>query len=900
MTISTTGRKVTYTCDGEDTEFTVPFYFKSNADIVAVYINSLGARVTLGYGTDYTLAGAGDATGGTLTCTEAPADGGSIEIKRTLDFTQETLFRSQGTFSPALHESALDKITMLLHQLQDADEDVTSALEAEIAALREEIAANPGGALPSEAAVTAEGTTNPVSLAEREARQVWVTDFGDFTRVGAGGAGQSSADRDTNAETLQAALNWVTELDESTDEYQVRAKVLNVPSGTYQINGQIIMPVREGKANLKTTLTGQGMHASILQFYDLDEDEDCFLVQNDPGQTYARDFVIRDMTFEAKCNCDAVVYLDHPWVATIENVRASGYGDTRNANVCIHIETGYDCTYRDLRAEYFRTAGILIGENALSGVTTLQKFFGGHCSGRGVGINIRKGTSCMFIGFDIEACLTGGAWISQDEESACDCNASFMGCHFESNLGYAIACGGTTDATYVTQKDPTQTYAYRLATAGFVSMFNLYLHNVARQWYSGYTYGTGLTTGYAYYGGNLYRSLQSSNLNHIPGAGGSELWWAIDQQAVGYTHWDGTGMDAQVCFQLGWVRYGMSFADYITCGPTLPNAVSIYGPQTGYAEGVPYLRRNAKFRGNLDGGRGDNNEVKVKQVVWYPDFAIYDDGSSQFINGDDTLEVVDYGGAQGVIQQPSRTGRNPIQGPVTYDGWSRFNIWPTPTHGLLENGSYWLSTVTYGAGAKVHDGLWVYTSDAAGNLNHQPDPDTVLIPTPSPHYPSDGYWTKVTVQPIALRIGSQYSGIQNATLIRSSTVQPEAPYQGLATGTRLTFHFKQNEVGGHKLQFFPIVNFQHTWSNYHVGTAELAWPYDVSSITFISDGYRWRQESYEQWHGGRKTWSAGTTYYYLDRVTYDSKFYICKYSESSHSGQQPDIATTYWTEEDEG
>ena len=119
MTVSSAQNKVSYAGDGSTTVFSVPFLFQANADITAILRDGQGAETTWVEGTDYTLLGAGDPSGGTLTATTAPASGEKLTIKRVVSLTQETDYPEGGQFPAQAHEDALDRGTMADQQLQE-------------------------------------------------------------------------------------------------------------------------------------------------------------------------------------------------------------------------------------------------------------------------------------------------------------------------------------------------------------------------------------------------------------------------------------------------------------------------------------------------------------------------------------------------------------------------------------------------------------------------------------------------------------------------------------------------------------------------------------------------------------------------------------------------------------
>ncbi len=119
MTVSSAQNKVSYAGDGSTTVFSVPFLFQANGDITAILRDANGAETTWVEGTDYTLTGAGNPSGGTLTATTVPGSGEKLTIKRVVSLTQETDYPEGGQFPAQSHEDALDRGTMADQQLQE-------------------------------------------------------------------------------------------------------------------------------------------------------------------------------------------------------------------------------------------------------------------------------------------------------------------------------------------------------------------------------------------------------------------------------------------------------------------------------------------------------------------------------------------------------------------------------------------------------------------------------------------------------------------------------------------------------------------------------------------------------------------------------------------------------------
>jgi hypothetical protein len=112
MTVLSQVSTVSYATDGATTgPFTIPFYFLDNADLV-VYTTIGGARQTLALGSDYTVTGAGNPSGGTVSTLTAAA-AGTITIERDPPIIQPAAYQDHGRFPAASHERALDRRTMV-------------------------------------------------------------------------------------------------------------------------------------------------------------------------------------------------------------------------------------------------------------------------------------------------------------------------------------------------------------------------------------------------------------------------------------------------------------------------------------------------------------------------------------------------------------------------------------------------------------------------------------------------------------------------------------------------------------------------------------------------------------------------------------------------------------------
>jgi hypothetical protein len=120
MTLSTTVNRVTFSGNDVTTGFSFPYKFNADADLVVILRNdTTKVETTQVITTHYTVSGAGDDAGGTVTMVTAPATGESLTIYRDPALTQETDYVENDPFPAETHEDAVDLLTMLAQRLSD-------------------------------------------------------------------------------------------------------------------------------------------------------------------------------------------------------------------------------------------------------------------------------------------------------------------------------------------------------------------------------------------------------------------------------------------------------------------------------------------------------------------------------------------------------------------------------------------------------------------------------------------------------------------------------------------------------------------------------------------------------------------------------------------------------------
>jgi len=122
MTVSTTTNRASYSGNGSTTAFAYGFKIFADADLTVIIRASTGVETTKTLSTHYNVSGAGSASGGNVTFTSGntPASGETVVILRSLTLTQGTDYVANDPFPAESHEDALDRLTMITQQLNEA------------------------------------------------------------------------------------------------------------------------------------------------------------------------------------------------------------------------------------------------------------------------------------------------------------------------------------------------------------------------------------------------------------------------------------------------------------------------------------------------------------------------------------------------------------------------------------------------------------------------------------------------------------------------------------------------------------------------------------------------------------------------------------------------------------
>ncbi|QOI68900.1 putative tail fiber protein [Pelagibacter phage Lederberg EXVC029P] len=121
MTISSTTVKNSYSGDGSTTQFNYTFKIFADSDLQVIIRSAAGTETVKTITTHYTVAGAGDANGGSITFTSGniPTSTETVLLRRAVPQTQAIDYIANDPFPAESHEEGLDRATMTTQQIQE-------------------------------------------------------------------------------------------------------------------------------------------------------------------------------------------------------------------------------------------------------------------------------------------------------------------------------------------------------------------------------------------------------------------------------------------------------------------------------------------------------------------------------------------------------------------------------------------------------------------------------------------------------------------------------------------------------------------------------------------------------------------------------------------------------------
>lgn len=119
MSIASNVNRVTAAGNGSTTAFAFGVPFVANTDLIVILRAADGTETTQTLGTDYTVSGAGNPAGGTVTFMTAPATGVTVVIYRDVPLTQPMNLQDGGPLPASTANGAFDRITMQMQRLYE-------------------------------------------------------------------------------------------------------------------------------------------------------------------------------------------------------------------------------------------------------------------------------------------------------------------------------------------------------------------------------------------------------------------------------------------------------------------------------------------------------------------------------------------------------------------------------------------------------------------------------------------------------------------------------------------------------------------------------------------------------------------------------------------------------------
>ncbi len=312
MTVQTAQSQQNYDGNGVTTSFGVPFRFLANSHI---FVSLQPVDRTLPVipwieGSDYTLTGARNQNGGTITATVAPGAGTILIIQRIVPLTQLIDYRANDPFPEESAENGLDQLTMAVQQVSNdvansfrlpsyitgvstllppplpqsplvwaADglslQNGSTTLTGDML-LRPNLATageSSGAALVAFQALGTGSTSRTVLSKLRD-----IVSVKDFGAIGDGNSHPLSS-RFASLTEAKAVYPFATALTNEIDWAAFQAAVnaatgVTVPAGTYVIDQTVT------NLNKSLTMTGSGMKSCVLKFGDVSVG----LFHNSPGE----------------------------------------------------------------------------------------------------------------------------------------------------------------------------------------------------------------------------------------------------------------------------------------------------------------------------------------------------------------------------------------------------------------------------------------------------------------------------------------------------------------------------------------------------------------------------------------------------------------------------------------
>lgn len=119
MTVSSSTNRVSYNGNGVTIAFSFPYLFYATCDLTVTLVASDGTETVKTETTHYSVTGAADPAGGTVTMVTAPATGEKLVVVREVDYTQELDLVENDPMPADSLEERLDLQVMMAQQVKE-------------------------------------------------------------------------------------------------------------------------------------------------------------------------------------------------------------------------------------------------------------------------------------------------------------------------------------------------------------------------------------------------------------------------------------------------------------------------------------------------------------------------------------------------------------------------------------------------------------------------------------------------------------------------------------------------------------------------------------------------------------------------------------------------------------
>ena len=372
-----------FTGNGVTTVFAFDFLAPLNTDLLVIV-----GGVTKTLGTDYTVAGAGVSSGGTVTFTTAPGSGVAVSVLRSVPKNRSTDYQENGDLLAAVLNSDLDRIVVMVQ-----DTAATVGVRAVRGPVGESLTDLPPAASRANTTLGFDADGQPTVLTPESGSAADVlTRLADASDAAKGDAllgvklaaagAVARTQHDKNAELISvkdfgAVGDGVTDDTQAIANAHATGRRIFYPYGTYKHTGYF--PECEGgivgegwSAQYNSSASDQ---ATRIVFYECTDTALAAIETKDSGERSGA-FVIMSVSIEASSwdGSTGCLGCGLRFQNTVFCHNVTVYGFKEDGFICEGAGSPYESVLIDVRSVYNGGHGMVLGTNA--SVITLISYQG--------------------------------------------------------------------------------------------------------------------------------------------------------------------------------------------------------------------------------------------------------------------------------------------------------------------------------------------------------------------------------------------------------------------------------------------------------------------------------------------------------------------------------------------